>query len=377
MIAFEDVYPWLNKYDPSHILPSTGRMIDQVRMALDEGRADEARGLLQQLNDLACHLRDSEEVTEVLLECGYIFFMLDALPEAERILVDGVSRAWSDLHRRAVIQWMVGCVQWQSLPTRHQAAIAWRNSLSDFKHLARQPGFTPEQHAWYQETCGKLEQSLLEALEQVGNYVDIDDIPSSDTAGKGYSAQPGTESVNPPPPEPTASQTTGIPLPLEFIPNYTSDILQLFTISEEIPAGDFGPSGIDPFPIGTVEIERVNINGLPYGIHSTRGRKIINLPFDQKLTVVKVKGDSMDLENITAQDYVLLRRVDVPNNGDIVMAEIVGFDSHATLKLFFREKDAIVLKPHSRNPEHKPFVFEKINEGFYIRGVVIAILKPL
>jgi phage repressor protein C with HTH and peptisase S24 domain len=155
-----------------------------------------------------------------------------------------------------------------------------------------------------------------------------------------------------------------------------SDILQLFTISEEIPAGDFGPSGIDPFPIGMVEIERLSINGHPYSIHSTRGRKIINLPMDQKFFIVKVKGDSMDQENITERDYVILRRVDKPTNGDIVMAEIVGLDSHATLKIYSRSKTSITLRPHSSNPVHKPFVFTKVNEGFYIRGVVVAVLKP-
>ena len=100
------------------------------------------------------------------------------------------------------------------------------------------------------------------------------------------------------------------------------------------------------------------------------------MPFDQKLSVVKVTGDSMNQENITEQDFVLLRKVDVPDNGDIVLAEIVGVDTRATLKRYFKEKDIIMLKPNSNNPVHKPFVFNKINEGFYIRGVVVAILKP-
>ena len=46
----------------------------------------------------------------------------------------------------------------------------------------------------------------------------------------------------------------------------------------------------------------------------------------------------MDQENITEKDYVLLRKVDVPANGDIVMAEIVGIDSHATLKKYSQGK---------------------------------------
>jgi phage repressor protein C with HTH and peptisase S24 domain len=377
MIALEDVYPWLNKYETSHIRPSSSRLISQMRKALADGRVDETRGLLQQLNELACKLRDDEEVTEVLIECAHGSFMLDGLKEAETILVDAVSRAWADLHRRAVIQWMLGCVQWQSFPSRQQAVISWRNSLSDFDHLASQPGLSFEQHDWYQETSGLLEQSLLEALEQIGSYMDMDDVRPSRKTQERFPAQSKAASATTLHPTPNRTQPPGTSLQVESNATYTSDILQLFTISEEIPAGDFGPSGIDPFPIGTVEIDHLSINGHPYSIHSTRGRKIINLPIDQKFSVIKVKGDSMNQENITEQDYVILRRVDTPANGDIVMAEIMGIDSHATLKRFSRDQDTITLKPHSSNPVHKPFVFKKVNEGFYIRGVVIAILKPI
>jgi phage repressor protein C with HTH and peptisase S24 domain len=390
MIALEDVYPWLNKFGTCHIQPSSDRLISQMRTALKEGHPNEARGLLQQLKDFAGKLWDDEEVTEILIECAHSAYMLDSLAEAETILVDAVSRVWSELHRRAVIQWMLGCVQWRSLPTRPQAVISWRNSLSDFGRLVRQPGLSFEQHTWYQETCGQLEQSLLEALEQVGSYMDIGKDHSSGTTERGFPAQSEEASATPLPSEyaathtsatplpsgSTVTHTSATPLPSESAVTHTSDILQLFTISEEIPAGDFGPSGIDPFPIGMVELDRLSINGHPYRIHSTRGRRIINLPLDQGLTVVKVKGDSMNLENITEKDFVLLRRVDVPANGDIVMAEIVGIDSTATLKRYFKEKDTITLQPNSSNPVHKPFVYKKV-EGFYIRGVVIAVLKPI
>jgi uncharacterized protein YoaH (UPF0181 family) len=377
MITFEEAHSWLNKYDTGHISASSGSLIDQVRKALREGRADETRGLLQQLNDLACNLRDDKEVNEILIECGHIFFILDDLAEAESILDDSVYRAWSDPHKRAVIRWLLGCVQWQSMPTRQQAVISWRNSLSDFERLAREAGLTSEQHAWYQETSENLHKSMLEAMGQAGNYVDIVEQPLRKINKSETFAEPVNVAETPPISEPMASAPPFTARISEPKGTQTSDILQLFTISEEIPAGDFGPSGIDPFPIGIVEIDSLTINGHPYSIHSTRGRKIINLPFDQKFSVVKVKGDSMDQENITEKDYVLLRKVDAPANGDIVMAEIVGIDSHATLKKYAKDVDSIILNPHSSNPAHKPFIFKKINEGFYIRGVVVAVLKPI
>jgi SOS-response transcriptional repressor LexA len=93
--------------------------------------------------------------------------------------------------------------------------------------------------------------------------------------------------------------------------------------------------------------------------------------------VVKVKGDSMNLAGIAEKDFVLLRRVDSPANGDIVMAEIVGLDSHATLKKYHKENGQITLSPNSSNPVHTPFVFKNISEGFFIRGVVVAVIKPI
>jgi phage repressor protein C with HTH and peptisase S24 domain len=390
MITLDDVYPWLNRYDLSHISLSSERLINLVCSALSAGKKDEVNGLLQQLSDLAGKLRDETEVTEILVECAHCYYLLNNLSHADAILMDAVSRAWSDLHRRAVIQWMAGWVKWQTLSGRSQAVIYWRNSLSDFDRLAKQPGLSLDQHAWYHGIAGQLEQSLIEALDQVGSYVDINDAQPVAEAGAASQAPTGLQTPAPAPspasvthskaaPVPDQATTThSLPVEATDEPTVThmSDILQLFTISDEIPAGDFGPSGIDPFPIGTVEIDRLAINGHPYRIYSTRGRKIINMPFDQKFIVVKVKGDSMNLENITEQDYVLLRRVDSPSNGDIVLAEVVGTDSHATLKKYTRLKDTITLSPHSTNPAHTPFVFTKVNEGFHIRGVVVAVLKP-
>ena len=376
MIDYKEVYPWLNQFTPSHIGPATKILIDQIISALSENKEEETSGLLQQLKDFAYTLRDTEEITEVLVECAYGFYMLKRLKEAEVILTDAISRSWSDLHRRAVIQWMLGCVQWQTFPSRQHAMISWRNSLLDFELLARQPGLPIKQRNWYQASRGNLEQSLLETMEQFGNYLDLDGDGSSVMPENEVPARPGFDSMMTQSPDPGTISNYGTFKMEESIAFKPSDILQLFTISNEIPAGDFGPSGIDPFPIGTVEVDRLSINGHPYSIHSLRGRKIIDLAFDQKLLVIKVKGDSMDQEGILEQDYVIVRKVDVPYNGDIVMAEIVGIDSKATLKIYFKEKDTITLKPHSSNPVHKPFVFNKISKGFFIRGVVVAVLKP-
>jgi len=371
MIILEDVYSWLNKYGTSHIRPSSDYLIERMNDALANNQVDTAKQLLQQLRNLAGKLQDMQEVSHVLIDCGRFAYRLGSLDEAETIFVDVISRSWSDLHTRAVVQWMLGCVYWDS-SKQQQAVVNWRNSLSDFERLTKQPSLSLEKRSWYEETCWKLDQNVIEALGKIDHSQEknqpIGGTKKDQPAGVVETRSTVTEQSK------NVSHSTVVTEPVMMV---TSDILQLFTVSEEIPAGDFGPSGVDPFPIGKIEVDRLSIDGHPYRIYNPRGRRVVSLPSDQKITVVKVKGDSMNEENILPGDYVVLRKVEVPVNGDIVMAEIIDTDSKATLKLFYKEKNTISLQPHSSNPVHKPFIFKKIGEGFYIRGVVIAVLKPI
>ena len=65
--------------------------------------------------------------------------------------------------------------------------------------------------------------------------------------------------------------------------------------------------------------------------------------------VVRVRGDSMKDVGILEDDYVVVRRSDQANNGEIVVA-LIG--DEATVKRYFREKDHIKLQPE--NKAHKP-----------------------
>ena len=379
MIDLEDVYPWLAKFGNTHISSSSEEVVNRITNELGKDQSGnktiKGRGYLNQLKELAGNIPDNEEITAIYIAFGYHAYQMGHLAEAEAIFGDAVSRSWSNIHDRAVAYWMLGCVQWQSTLSRQQAIISWRNSVSDFNRLAQQPGLPLDQKVWYQDAWYKTNQSMLEAMKELGNIVEIGQPsrkPDNDplTASEQFS-------ISRLPSESTAT------FPLDDLSLYdigeiqSSGVLQLFTISEEIPAGDFGPGGMDPFPKGTVDLNRLSIDGHPYSIHSTRGRKVIKLPLDQKMVVVKVKGDSMDLDNIAEQDYILLTRVDVPLNGDLVMAEIVGVDKTAILKRYLQEGENITLQPHSSNSIHKTYDFKKDDKGFCIRGVVIAVLKPI
>jgi len=87
--------------------------------------------------------------------------------------------------------------------------------------------------------------------------------------------------------------------------------------------------------------------------------------------LLHVSGDSMNNAGINNQDLALVRIQDTADNGDKVVALI---NEEATIKEFHRTKNAIILKPKSKNPKHKPII---LTEDFRIQGVVLmAIPKP-
>jgi repressor LexA len=91
----------------------------------------------------------------------------------------------------------------------------------------------------------------------------------------------------------------------------------------------------------------------------------------------------MNLANIDEGDYVILRRQNTAQNGDIVAAEIRGVDQTITLKRFLKRNSEVILQPESTNPVYREFRVDlsKLTpaeeQPFYIQGIALAVLKPL
>jgi repressor LexA len=86
--------------------------------------------------------------------------------------------------------------------------------------------------------------------------------------------------------------------------------------------------------------------------------------------VLQVKGDSMIEEHILDGDYILVERVSVARNGDIVVALVNG--SEATLKRFYQEADGRVrLQP--ANPAMSAIVLPA--EAVQVQGRLIGVLR--
>lgn len=86
-----------------------------------------------------------------------------------------------------------------------------------------------------------------------------------------------------------------------------------------------------------------------------------------KYFFLRAVGDSMNQAGIQPGDLLLVRQQASAENGDKVVALI---NDEATVKIFERAKNAIILKPKSDNPSHKPII---LNEDCVIQGVVCAV----
>ena len=83
---------------------------------------------------------------------------------------------------------------------------------------------------------------------------------------------------------------------------------------------------------------------------------------------LEVSGDSMVDEGILDGDFALIRKVDVSNDGEIVVALIV--DEEATLKTFRREGSMIRLDPANRNYEPQRYDPRRVQIQGRLAGLI-------
>ena len=83
--------------------------------------------------------------------------------------------------------------------------------------------------------------------------------------------------------------------------------------------------------------------------------------------MLTVKGDSMIDAGIFNGDYILVRQQNTANNGDIVAAMTGEYESEATVKTFYKEKDHIRLQPE--NPTMEPILVKDVQILGLVKGV--------
>ncbi|MEK7538499.1 MAG: transcriptional repressor LexA [Patescibacteria group bacterium] len=91
-------------------------------------------------------------------------------------------------------------------------------------------------------------------------------------------------------------------------------------------------------------------------------------PKGSKYFFLRASGDSMNAGGINSGNLLLVRQQNTAENGDKVVALI---NDEATVKVFERTNDAVILRPKSSNKNHKPII---LTDNCLIQGVVVAVL---
>jgi repressor LexA len=87
--------------------------------------------------------------------------------------------------------------------------------------------------------------------------------------------------------------------------------------------------------------------------------------------VLRVRGDSMVEAGIFADDYVVVRRQQTAENGDIVAALVPNFEDEATVKRWSMKNGHVRLMP--ANPAYDPIDGDQAA----VLGKVVAVLRRL
>jgi len=376
MDTLENAYQCLSKPGdrglPQHSLQM---LADQMHSAAAAGNKGAAQACMQELKFAADRLADPPCRARTRLECARVAFQLhdeDAamqeLEDAIRLLEKAPGWDESRLHILAMARWMLATllVALQNQPPgggqRSNALVAMQQSLDDFTRLvvyaAQDDGagllLSPRDGDWYRDRCAEMRQGI-ERLVQTGSL----GVP------------------RPAAPQPGAAKRPAFKWPISTL--YAGNLKSLFVVGQ-IPAGGFGPTGLDAHAQETLRLQtsqdEFNFAGVPHRLVNLRGSPgITQLVSSNTYFILQVTGDSMDADHIDPGDYVLLRQQSSADHMDIVAAEVVSIDQTATLKRFLRKDGEIVLEPRSANPAHTPFKFKAGSRSFHIRGVVLGVFK--
>ncbi|RUL89286.1 transcriptional repressor LexA [Tautonia sociabilis] len=88
---------------------------------------------------------------------------------------------------------------------------------------------------------------------------------------------------------------------------------------------------------------------------------------DDDKFALRVSGDSMIEKHIDDGDFVIIKRAETAQNGDIVAVR--DEDGEATLKIYYKEKNRIRLQPANRSME--PIFRTNVN----ILGVLVGVVR--
>lgn len=367
----EQSYFWLSRHVPVYRY-TVQLLVDRLHAARGKNPFPVTSSYLDTLRSISSLMGDDLERAQICLECAWADYKIRRLDRAKADIQEALDlldgRAFLIpifKHYRAVASWMMGSLLKDSPARRRDAVIAWQDSLDAFTLLSYHFDVLPADQTWYRNRCTEMRQAIEDLISTR---------PGRAKKTTSTWSQPQSYNIQ----LWTPAGRTAAPRATLF-----SGALSSINVIGEIRAGKLGPSDIETEPIETLALgplmEEFTLEGQPYQLFNLRSaNSAIKLSDQEQYFILKVIGDSMNKAGISPKDYVLLRRQAAAYTGDIVAAEVMNEETKATLKRFIRRNQDIELRPESTNPQYEPYFFTTSpGEGFYIRGVMLGVFKPV
>lgn len=381
-IELEDAFDWLTQFEQPQLSLYSDECLSQLTQAVEDKRHSQALGLMDMLEKYSRRLTNEAEKAYVLADCGYLAVHLGEAERAIRLLRRAVDAFTGHPHQAAVSMWLLGQVLLSMDGKLEEGIGLWQESMQAFIDLAKRRTLPAGRREWYAGQQRRMAECFSYVVRNHG-------LPESQLRRFAWlQAIPASAPFTPAAPQPEASGASftpppGPPKPPRAVTRENLGWLQAAYLSslpviDQIPAGGFGPSGVNTFALEFGEVRRMSFEGQEYEFFSLNRSRVVSMSPGVEHFVLKVTGDSMDKTGIEPGDYVLLRRQEQAEDGDIVAAGVEDFESSATLKLYTRQGRTIILKPHSNNTTHSEFTFSaEDKQRLKIYGIVVGVFKPV
>lgn len=344
MYDLENTYYWLSH--STHPFPYTIRvLISDLHAEVEAGNFAQARRRLQALKTSVA-TSDPFERALVLMQCALAVCKmhhpseaLRELNQAIRLLDKPNTRDPFKGDARALAHWMLGNLTLPFSNASSNVIATWEQSLQFLENLGYQSDAFKNHRQWYQDRCAEMRQGINDAV----------------------------------------TWKSGTPF-LERAALFCGNLDALEVRGHGPSGGTSGTAAANQVRLHPVN-ENFRIGDQKYLIYNLRGtRRLILLNSKHNYLIVKVPDDSMNKVGLSHRDYVLIRREDSAEDGDMVAIQPVRDGQTLTLRTYLKKRDHDIFQPQSSSPQHPIF---EINRGtddqenpLQLEGIVLGVFKP-
>lgn len=171
---FEEVFGWLNMFEPSHLSDASRELqmiMDQRLVDMDVSGEDKMNtwAIYQLMDKLVNQTRGSTdfmETAEAYIECGLAEYRMGHFREALRYLNLGIQQYHPATHQQAVAKWLAGIVHWHLEGNDDLARQNWQEAIQIFEQVGLNAHHRnrSSQASWYSDILMVMNAALMKRI---------------------------------------------------------------------------------------------------------------------------------------------------------------------------------------------------------------------